>query len=61
MQRKKTTHSEVRARLDKKGGLLYRPFPKDLHISVGDEVVLRLEDEELVITKTKVPSRLRNR
>jgi AbrB family looped-hinge helix DNA binding protein len=48
------THAEAKVRVNENGRIVIpAPFRKALRINPGDEVVLRIEDDELLITTVK--------
>ena len=55
-------HSEIRAQMDKKGGVAVpAAFLKGLKLQAGDEVILRLVDWELRISTMLQVERARRR
>jgi AbrB family looped-hinge helix DNA binding protein len=54
VSRKKRTYSEARTRLDNAGQItIPASILKALDVNVGDEIGLRLEDGEIIITRIK--------
>jgi AbrB family looped-hinge helix DNA binding protein len=49
-----TVNTEIRQRVNENGRIVIpAPFRKALGINIGDEIVLRMEDDELRITTLK--------